>query len=377
MKRKIRIVFVGTNCKRNGPIKQTLYIIKNLDRIIFEPFLVTIWPEEENTMLEEYRKLGVTTICCGLGKKKSIIFGKSFVTKILNEINPDIIHGIGMPPYRMTLGYKKAVHFTTLRNYCYEDYPDQYAKVIGTIMAYMDIKLIRKQMRKGEPFVACSESLTNIYKEKEELIIPYIRNGIDISQYKKRELHEIETLRNTLGLPLHKIIFVFSGKIIERKNQKEAIEGFIKMQNRNQAILLLLGEGKNKEELEKKYGGHKDIIFMGKVNNVRDYLAASDIYISTSKSEGLPNGVLEAMAVGLPILLSDIPQHLEIISAEDYCGTYYHLSDIDCLSKRMDEFIFMDRIKMGHNCFKSILSNFAAIGMSEAYQSIYKKMLQF
>lgn len=76
MKRKIRIVFVETNCKRNGPIKQTLYIIKNLDRIIFEPFLVTIWPEEENTMLEEYRKLGVTTICCGLGKKNLLYLVK-------------------------------------------------------------------------------------------------------------------------------------------------------------------------------------------------------------------------------------------------------------------------------------------------------------
>lgn len=48
-----------------------------------------------------------------------------------------------MPPYRMTLGYKDAVHFVTLRNYCYEDYPDYYGKFMGTVMAFLDINLIK------------------------------------------------------------------------------------------------------------------------------------------------------------------------------------------------------------------------------------------
>lgn len=135
--KKIRIAFVETNCKKNGPIKQTLNIIQHMNREYFEPALITVWPEEpENSMLEDYRRQGVPVFCCGLTKKKSILGGGKAVCKFLREFRPDIVQGVGLPPYRMTLGYKEAVHFVTLRNYCYEDYPDQYGKGIGTAMAF-------------------------------------------------------------------------------------------------------------------------------------------------------------------------------------------------------------------------------------------------
>ena len=62
---KIRIAFVETNCKKNGPIKQTLNIIRNMDREIFEPYLITVWPEElDNSMIDEYKNLGISVYSC-------------------------------------------------------------------------------------------------------------------------------------------------------------------------------------------------------------------------------------------------------------------------------------------------------------------------
>ena len=55
---KIKLTFVETNCKKNGPIKQTLNIIRNMDKEVFEPSLVTVWPEDaDNSMIDEYKKL--------------------------------------------------------------------------------------------------------------------------------------------------------------------------------------------------------------------------------------------------------------------------------------------------------------------------------
>ena len=55
--KKIRICFVETNCKKNGPIKQTLNIIRYMDRNIFEPILLTLWEEEQsNSMISDYKK---------------------------------------------------------------------------------------------------------------------------------------------------------------------------------------------------------------------------------------------------------------------------------------------------------------------------------
>ena len=60
---KIKVTFVETNCKKNGPIKQTLNIIRNMDKEVFEPSLVTVWPEDaDNSMIDEYKKLGIPVL---------------------------------------------------------------------------------------------------------------------------------------------------------------------------------------------------------------------------------------------------------------------------------------------------------------------------
>lgn len=84
-----------------------------------------------------------------MSKKKSVLFGKKAVGQLLEQLQPDIVQGVGMPPYRMTLGYKRAIHFVTLRNYCYEDYPDYYISK-NYRMATQYIRLMPKILRKSK-----------------------------------------------------------------------------------------------------------------------------------------------------------------------------------------------------------------------------------
>ena len=78
--RKIKLAYVVTNCKKTGPIQQTLNLLRYLDRGAFEPFLVTLWPEEpDNTLLEEYRALGVPIFSAGLSRAQSILQGRRAV----------------------------------------------------------------------------------------------------------------------------------------------------------------------------------------------------------------------------------------------------------------------------------------------------------
>lgn len=375
--RKIRVVFVVTNCKENGPIRQTWNIIKNLDRNIFEPALLTIWAEEaSNSIFDDYRQLGIRIFCCNLSKKMSLFRGRTTVTYFLKEFNPDIVQSVGMPPYRMTLGYKDTIHFTTLRNYCYDDYPDQYGKLIGTVMAFVDIRLIRKQMKLGKPFVTCSKSLSKLYQKRQRITIDYIRNGVDVNKFIKRDAIDVSELRMMLNLPTSKIIFVYSGALIDRKNQGEAIDAFVRMKNNESAVLLLLGDGKDKKRLEHTYSKYNNIFFRGKVANINDYLNASDVYLSTSKSEGLPNGVLEAMACGLPVILSDIPQHMEVLEADPTCGYAYKLGNVEMLAKLLDDIMQKDLLEIGERSYKLVIQNFTAEGMSNKYQEVYLRLVK-
>ena len=326
-------------------------------------------------MIDDYKKLGIPVLSANLSKKKSVLVGRQEVGKLLEQLKPDIVQGVGMPPYRMTLGYKKAVHFITLRNYCYEDYPDYYGKILGTAMAFLDLNLIKKRMAAGEPFVTCSESLTKMYKSRQNMEIPYIRNGVDVSQYTKRDITKTADVRENLELPLDKVIYVYSGGFIDRKNQREAITAFLKMKKNGDAVLLLLGDGTNFESLKSEFSQHQNILFRGKVSNVNEYLHASDVYLATSKSEGLPNGVLEAMACGLPVLLSDIPQHMEVLEADPECGHSYKLGNVEQLSNLMDQMLDEDLIKSGERSYKAVMENFTAEGMSRRYQNLYLKVL--
>ena len=373
---KIKVTFVETNCKKNGPIKQTLNIIRNMDKEIFEPSLITVWSEDaDNSMIDDYKKLGIPVLSANLSKKKSVLVGRQEVGKLLEQLKPDIVQCVGMPPYRMTLGYKKAVHFITLRNYCYEDYPDYYGKILGTAMAFLDLNLIKKRMAAGEPFVTCSESLTKMYKSRQNMEISYIRNGVDVRQYTKIDFTKTADVRENLELPLDKVIYVYSGGFIDRKNQREAITAFLKMKKNGDAVLLLLGDGTNFESLKSEFSQHQNILFRGKVSNVNEYLHASDVYLATSKSEGLPNGVLEAMACGLPVLLSDIPQHMEVLEADPECGHSYKLGNVEQLSNLMDQMLDEDLIKSGERSYKAVMENFTAEGMSRRYQNLYLKVL--
>ena len=376
MKDKIRIAFVVTNCKRTGPINQTWNIIRYMDRNKFEPLLVTMFEENENnTMIDCYYELGIDVYCAGLNKVQSILYGKKRISKLLERIKVDIVQGIGMPPYRMTLGYNSAVHFLTLRNYCYEDYPDQYGKFIGRPLAFLDMQKIKKQIKKGATFVTCSKSLTKIYKEKENIDIDYIRNGVDISKYYKRSKETHINAKKNLNLPLDKTIFVYSGRMIERKNQKEAIEGFLKSEVSKNSILLLLGDGEMLEYLKEEYKLYSNILFKGNVSNIQEYIHASDYYISSSKSEGLPNGVLEAMAVGLPVILSNIPQHLEFFEINCNIGVSYELGNIEMLAKKIEKITNEKWDNLSKEAYDTVINNLTAEVMSKNYQSLYEILI--
>lgn len=372
---KIKLAFVVTNCKKTGPIQQTLNLLRYLDRTEFEPALITLWPEEAgNTLLEEYRALQMPVYSAGLSRAQSILWGRRAVGQILRRLEPDIVHAVGMPPYRMTLGWRRGIHLTTLRNDCPADYPDQYGKRVGPVLARLDLGLIRRQAARGEPFVVCSESLRQIYRTRCGLDFPCICNGVELALWPEAG-PDRANLRARLGLPEEKILFVYGGGFIQRKNQQEAIEGFLKMKGRAGAALVLLGEGPNLEPLRRTFGEAEGVLFPGRVTNVSDYLRASDVYLTTSRSEGLPNGVLEAMACGLPVLASDIPQHKEALAPAPGCGRLYPLGQPDQLAAAMDQMLYADRAEMGRKASQAARTCFSAQRMSREYQALYHKLI--
>ncbi len=369
MGNKIKVAYVFTACKQSGPIQQMFNLIKNLDKNCFEPILITLYdePTDGTSKLKMYTDFGLPHYKCPLSKKDILLGKTGALKKLILDLKVDVLHSLGVFPDYAIAKMKTKKQIITLRNYVWEDYLVKFGKLKGTIIAKLHLYAMKRTVKT----VACSESLARIYKERLNMEYDYIRNGVDIDKFSKISLEEKETMRNILGLPRDSFIYIYSGQMLERKNQKFLLEVFEKTFVDNKVYLLLLGDGADYEALKGRFGKLNNVDFRGNVNNVSDYLKASDAYVSTSKSEGMPNGVLEAMATGLPVILSDIPQHLEVYETEKNMGYIYAQGDSESLKEKMLIMANSDVVMMGEAAYKTAHECFSARIMSENYQKLY------
>ena len=366
---KIKIVYVVTNTRKCGPIQQTLNNIKYLDRDIFEPYLITIYPEDNTSQLSKFlpyvKHIYVPT------SKLEIMFNRTRgLKKTLKEIAPDVIHSLGVfPDYAISkIGcYKQVV---TLRNYMWDDYPVRLGFVRGNILCQMQ----KQAIKRASKVVTCSYSLISIYKESKNWSFEAIPNGVDTTFFKPNKGNK-EALRKRLLLPEGEVIFVYSGPIITRKNHEFLIRAFADSMADKKACLLILGDGALYEKIKHNYQSDK-VIFKGNVLNILDYLQASDIYVSSSLSEGLPNSVLEGIATGLPVLLSDIPQHKELFLTDSNIGTTYNTGSINSLKEQLVSIYNKYLSTNGEMCNDVNTEKYSAKETSLRYQLVYKNIVE-
>lgn len=369
MEGEIKICFVMTSCKRMGPVWQTLNIIKYLDKERFKAILITIYEESENSILSDFLPYVENHYVEKL-RKKDILLGKTKRLKeTLTEIRPDIVHSVGVFPNFAICRMRSFKHTFTLRNYVYEDFPAKFGKIQGFILAKIQLYAIKKT----DKVITCSESLARAYEQRLHLKFDFIRNGVDVSHFDRLGSAEKETIRTKLGIPKNAFIFIYTGQFIERKNIPFLLENFTKEFKKNQNVyLLLVGGGTLLDELEKRFSSYDNIIFYGEKSDVTPYLQASDAYVSTSKSEGLPNGVLEAMAVGLPVVLSDIEQHKELFEINQKIGYLYHQKegeDLRNMMKCISETGNMSQY--AEAAYETAHNALSAEDMSMQYQDLY------
>lgn len=129
----------------------------------------------------------------------------------------------------------------------------------------------------------------------------------------------------------------FVGELSARKNQIFLIRAAARLRAEGVPIrLLLLGEGAQREALEQEIqnANLSDCVFLaGNREPVLPYLGISDLYVSASRSEGLPFNVMEAMAVGLPIVASDTKGQNDLL--QTFSDVLYPLDNMDVFCERL------------------------------------------
>ncbi|MFZ3069223.1 MAG: glycosyltransferase [Microgenomates group bacterium] len=171
-------------------------------------------------------------------------------------------------------------------------------------------------------YLANSEAVKDYYvnqigvKKNNITVIP---NGIDIDYY--NSIPKDLTLRKNMGIKLSDTVIICVANLHVNKGHKYLLEAFELLYKTNKNIkLLLVGDGVEKENLLNQiysYHSKNYILFLGNRNDVPLLLKISDIFVLPTLFEGMSNAILEAMAVGLPVISTKIPENISILGAND------------------------------------------------------------
>jgi glycosyltransferase involved in cell wall biosynthesis len=369
-----KILYIVSTLKRSGPTNVLYNLIKYIDYSDFEVYILTLSPEPGNSHWEEFLNLGVHLYSLNLSRIKGLFFIKKRVQSLLAEINPHLIHTQGIRGDVISANLKMNIpRLSTIHNFPQYDYIMTYGRIIGNMMIFWHINVLHKMSACIGVSSAVTENLRNKYNISNVFCI---QNGVDTDIFSPPGEFEKENLRRRLNLPSDAKIFISSGHLSRRKNPIFLINFWTKYLNENNgAHLVFVGDGKLREECEREAVNSETIHVIGRVNNVVDYLRASDYFISASYAEGLPNAVLEAMACGLPVLLSDIKPHKEILDAAYNAGFCYELGNKNSFKESFNKLLDSDRTKMSSAALTLIEDKMNALAMSTNYQKIYKKIL--
>ena len=193
----------------------------------------------------------------------------------------------------------------------------------------------------------------HITKKELNVILNGNINGVDIDYFSpdhftaetrirgKLYTGNKEEIRQDLDLNKDDFVFIFIGRIVGDKGMNELSDSMKRFQKEGKNVKLLL-VGRFESELDPLKSGNEDFLrnnpdvrFVGYQTDVRPFFIAADVLVFPSYREGFPNVVLQAGAMGLPSIVTNINGCNEIIK-EGLNGKIFPSKDADALFKEMN-----------------------------------------
>ena len=194
------------------------------------------------------------------------------------------------------------------------------------------------------------------------------------------DLNRIDRITKTKPAVRNDQFTIATVGLIKIKNPITVLDASYQDNDRN-TKLIFLGEGSLRPLLTEKIerlGLQQQVQLMGMVarDKVFEYFVLADLFVSASWGEGLPVAVMEAMACGRPVVLSDIPPHREIVQGIDFIPLIKP-DDVAGFAQEIKKFREMsvsERTVIGQKCRKLIEERFSLPIMHAAYKEVYAKI---
>lgn len=163
--------------------------------------------------------------------------------------------------------------------------------------------------------------------------------GVNLSRFAigKKDAWRL-SIRNQFGIPDSATVFCFMGRIVPQKGVNELLGAFLKL-NKKDAYLLIVGSPDEVDLLDQKLLNEAKltnyIIFTGGVSDPERFHGGADFFVLPSYREGFPNTILEAGALGIPSIVTNINGMIDLVK-DGQTGFICELYSTDSLYSAMN-----------------------------------------
>jgi glycosyltransferase involved in cell wall biosynthesis len=341
---KIKICRVIARLNIGGPAIHVLNLSSGLERDTFETLLLTgvVGPNE--------REMGY--LAKGLGVKPVVIPGmgrdispfrdlKSLLAlwRIMRQYKPHVVHThtakagtlgrvaaalAGVPVIVHTFhGHVFHNYFSPLKSQCF--------RAIERVLSLLTTRIIAVSPQQREEI----GSLIGAQRKMVD-----IRLGFDLSKF--LAVREKRMTRKELGLPGDKWIVGAAGRLTPVKNLALFVDLAERLsQKRSDVLLVVVGDGEDRQRLERlvRDKGLVDrVLFLGWQTEIEKVYKAIDLLVLTSKNEGTPVAVIEAMASGCPVVAAPVGGVVDLVK-HGVTGLLAGPEDIDDFVDRVEQIL--------------------------------------
>lgn len=376
MNERMTLLFPITDLPRDGAQRQLLELVKGLDKKRFRPVVLTF--RSGGSMEAEFKAIPRVRLISLERKEKSDFLYVFKVLRLLRRLEVDVVQP-----------------FLT---------PATFYGLIPALLSHTPVKIVTERSGIGlrnaplgyRLYLRAEDFLTryadivvaNSEAGREYLIkrgiaperVKVIYNGLNLTRLNSNR-KDVERIRQALGLPTDGQVVGIMARLFPVKRHDIFLQAAALV---NQAIpetrFAIVGDGPWRDYLEalsQKLGLESKVAFLGEQREVGPYLAAFDVAALTSETEGCSNSVLEAMAVGKPVVATDVGGNRELIDNGE-TGFLVPFGDPKALSEAIIR-LLRDPVlarMIGERAKERTIHRFSLENMVNQYESLYETALK-
>lgn len=172
-------------------------------------------------------------------------------------------------------------------------------------------------------------------------------------------------------------VVLYAGRVDIGKNVEDLIAALARIAGEVPFKAVICGDGSHRRQVEqmaRKLGIADRIVFKGYVDNLWELMKRADAFVSMSRCEGRPNVVLEAMACGCPLVVSDIPAHREIL--DERTALFAGPDDTDAIASALKATLLRsDAARVRARAARIKASGWTVETMARLYEEMYLNLL--